>query len=157
MKKSNEKEKEVVNSEKEILHVNNEDRELEEFLPHLMEEISNKKKALKINSVNYEIEQTDNKSPQIDISPEELINPGVIDFIRRCTTKKDAFEILDYCLKRKELTLEEYNKYKNQISLEGGLKKLIDECGGIKNPGYYERKYYKKDFNLQKFKGNKYS
>ncbi len=157
MKKSNEEEKEEENSEKKNLHVNNENRELEEYLPHLMEEISNKKKALKINSVNYEIEQTYNKSPQININSEELINPGVIDFIRRCTTKKDAFEILDYCLKRKELTLEEYNKYKNQISLKGGLKKIIDECGGLKHPGYYERKYYKKDFNLQKFKRNRYS
>ena len=37
---------------------------------------------------------------------------------------------------------------------KGGLDKIIEECGGRKDPGYYERKYYKKDFNYQKFKSN---
>ena len=32
------------------------------------------------------------------------------------------------------------------------LKDLINESGGFKRPGYYERKYFKKEFSNQKFK-----
>ena len=60
--------------------------------------------------------------------PEELRNPGAIDFIRRCKTNEEAMEILDYLLKREELTPERYKELSNQISQEGGLKKLIDEA-----------------------------
>ena len=73
-----------------------------------------------------------------------MINPEAIDFLRRCHNNKEAFEILDYLLKRKELTLQDYNSYKKQIMQNGGLKKLIDESGGFKRLGYYERKFRSK-------------
>jgi len=84
----------------------------------------------------------------------ELVNPGVIDFIRRCKTKDEAIEILDFCLKRGEIGRDDYEKYKSIIMQKGGLDKIIKESGGRKDPGYFERKYYKKDFNDQKFKNN---
>ncbi|MHA1291139.1 MAG: DUF2095 family protein [Promethearchaeota archaeon] len=78
-----------------------------------------------------------------NIIPKELIDPGAIDFIRRCTTKEEAFEILDYLLERKELSLNKYKNLKNNIKKEGGLEKLINKYGGLKKPGYYLEKYYK--------------
>ncbi|MFX1501864.1 MAG: DUF2095 family protein, partial [Promethearchaeota archaeon] len=90
----------------------------------------------------------------IDLYPNELYNPGVIDFIRRCTKKEDAIHILDYLLKKKEVTQEDYIKYKNVISQPGGLERLICESGGLKEPGYYMRKYYKKDIKNQKLNSN---
>ncbi|MFW9973268.1 MAG: DUF2095 family protein, partial [Candidatus Odinarchaeota archaeon] len=74
-------------------------------------------------------------------------NPGIIDFLRRCTKNEEANEILDYLMERKEITQQDYSKYKNIISQEGGLKQLIDESGGLKRPGYYMKKYYKKEIN----------
>ncbi|MGB5911275.1 MAG: DUF2095 family protein [Promethearchaeia archaeon] len=120
--------------------------ELEKQYPNLISEISNKKKSIKIDSVDFNIES---KSKAKNITKtkdykEDLNNPGVIDFVRRCTNNDEALEILDYLFKRKEINLEFYKKLKNQISKKDGLKKLIKECGGPKKPGYYERKYHSK-------------
>ena len=131
--------------EKKGLNVAYDKNELSEFFPHLMKELSNKNQSMKINSVNYKVELKDVEKNQIECTPNELINPGAIDFIRRCTKNEEAFEILDYLLKRSKLSLEEYNMYKKQIMKEGGLKELIEKSGGSKKPGYYIKKYYKKD------------
>jgi len=114
--------------------------------PHLMSEVSNKKQSIKIESITNEIEKVGNEIIPIKDTnlPNELINPGAIDFLRRCTTNEEAFEIIDYLLQRKELTQQEYDEFHDQIVQEGGLKKLIEESGGFKKEGYYERKYYKK-------------
>ncbi|MFX0017719.1 MAG: DUF2095 family protein [Promethearchaeota archaeon] len=120
--------------------------ELEKQFPNLMSEILKKKKSIKIDSVDFNIES---KSKAKDLTKtedykEDLRDPGVIDFIRRCTNNDEALEILDYLFKRKEINLKFYKKLKNQIQKKDGLKKLIKECGGPKKPGYYERKYYSK-------------
>lgn len=141
--------------EKKGLNVAYDKNELSEFFPHLMKEISNKNQSMKINSVNYKIELKNEEKNQNEYIPNELINPGAIDFIRRCTKNEEAFEMLDYLLKRSKLTLEEYNMYKKQIMKEGGLKELIEKSGGPKSPGYYIKKYYKKDIEDQKFKSKK--
>ena len=109
-----------------------------------------------MDSVNLEIEDIKEEEDPIynNLIPKELVNPGVIDFIRRCKNKEEAIEILDFCLKREEIGRNEYEKYKSIIMQKGGLDKIIKESGGRKNPGYYERNYYKKDFNNQKFKSN---
>ena len=141
-------------NDKNGLNISYDKKELEKFMPSLISEISKKDKSLKIDSVKYNVEQIEKKSDHIIQSsiPNELINPGAIDFIRRCTTTEEAFEILDYLLRRRELSNQEYKEYKKKISQEGGLHKFIEECGGFKKPGYYERKYYKKEFDKLKFK-----
>jgi len=143
-------------SDKEGLKVSYDKGELNKSFPHLTTEIFSKKKSVRIDSVSMKIEEikNDNSTNQINTVPGELINPGVIDFIRRCTTKKEALEILDYCLKKKEISLIDYENYKNQIMQEGGLSKLIEKSGGPKRHGYYERKYYKKNFKHQQLKSN---
>lgn len=128
------------------LHINYEKIELEKQFPNLMSEISDKKKTLKINSVkpNTESISRDRLFSNMINYYEDLRNPGVIDFIRRCTSKNEAIEILDYLRKRKEINHETYKKLKNQILKKDGLKNIIEKCGGYKNPGYYERKFYEK-------------
>ncbi|MFX1315883.1 MAG: DUF2095 family protein [Promethearchaeota archaeon] len=124
------------------LEISYDKSELDEYLPHLMSEVSKSKKSLKIDSVKFKLEK---ESEEIQNSnkfyPEELYNPKAIDFIRRCTYDEEAIEILDYLLRRKELSSEEYKLFKNQISKKDGLKNLIEEHGGFKKPGYYERKF----------------
>ncbi len=143
--------------EKNGLNVSYDKKELEKFIPHLISEITNGKKALKIDSVALDIENTTKKR---DIQSKicnlnELSDPGAIDFIRRCTTNEEAFEILDYLLKKKELKVNEYEDFKNKISQKDGLKNLIEESGGFKKPGYYVEKYYKKELNTKKPKNKK--
>ncbi len=115
---------------------------LEEHYPNLMAEIFDKKQSLSIDSIqmNEESEKKQSLSKEL---PKELTNPGAIDFLRRCKKDEEAFEILKFLLTRNEITKEEYDTYKAQISKENGLKELVNSYGGLKKPGYYERKYYK--------------
>lgn len=130
----------------EGLQISYEKNELEKQFPNLMSEISNKKSSVKINSVNLNIEPNsgNNALNETQDYHEDLKNPGPIDFIRRCGNKNEAIEILDFLHKRNEITQETYKKLKNQIEKKDGLKKLIEEYGGFKTPGYYERKFYDK-------------
>ena len=130
--------------------------EILEFFPHLIKEVSKKTKSIKIDSINHQIEQLDKEKNQIlqNNYPNELYNPGVIDFIRRCSSNEDAINILDYLMKRNEISKEDYKSYTNIISQEGGLERFINESGGLKKPGYYMRKYYKKDNKNQKLNIN---
>ncbi len=123
------------------INISYDKEEIKTYYPNLMSEISNKKKIIKIKSVEMKIEEKNNN--QQNSLPKELINPRAIDFIRRCTKNEEAIEILDYLLKRNELKVEEYNLYKEKIMKKEGLKKLINESGGFKRQGYYFRKYYK--------------
>jgi hypothetical protein len=157
---SNDEEKEKKNpkvKDEKGLNILYDKEELKTYYPHLMGEISDKKKSVNIDSVEMNIEQ-DNKNENIiqeEYLPAELTNPGVIDFIRRCSNDDEAIEILDYLLKRKEITSEEYNTLKTQILLEGGLKDLIKKSDGHKEPGYYLRKYYFKEIKNQKLNTKK--
>ena len=131
--------------------------EFNKQFPHLIEEISSKKKTLEIDSYKADIEQNDEENPPKSkiLYPNELYNPKAIDFLRRCTKNDDAIDILDYLLERNEISKQDYYKYKTIISQEGGLKRLINEFGGLKRPGYYMRKYYKKSINNQKLNSKK--
>ncbi|NVM19712.1 MAG: DUF2095 family protein [Candidatus Lokiarchaeota archaeon] len=145
-KKDTEKKKNLDITDEDGLKIAYDTEEFENQFPQLMRELSEKKKSLKIESVDYEIEQTKDKpeiSPDINYC-EDLLNPGVIDFIRRCKKKEDAIEILDYLLKRNELDLQDYNALMKRIKEEGELEKLLAECGGLKTSGYYERKFPRK-------------
>ena len=130
-------------NENDGLNIAYDKEELETYFPHLFSEITEKKKTIKMESVELEIDPP--TKVQKEAIPEELTNPGAIDFIRRCKTNEEAIEILDYLLKKEDITLNKYNELKNLILQEGGLEKLINESGGFKDKGYYLDKYYYKD------------
>ena len=113
--------------------------ELNKKIPHLITEITGKKKVVKINSIENDINVIP-LNPKAS-HPRELINPNAADFIRRCSTKDEALDILKYLLRRKEISRSDYESYKNQILKLEGLQEFIDEHGGFKSPGYYEKKY----------------
>ncbi|MFW9937864.1 MAG: DUF2095 family protein [Candidatus Thorarchaeota archaeon] len=125
------------------LNISYDQKQLEDLYPNLMSEISNKKKALKINSISSVPQEYKKKENHFNNYNEDLSNPGAMDFIRRCESEEQAIEILNYLLKRNEITNDKFNLLMNQIVKKDGLKRLIIESGGKKTPGYYERKYYK--------------
>jgi hypothetical protein len=61
-------------------------------------------------------------------------NPSVIDFIRRCSTDDQATEIIEYMLRRNEITSEEAKALSSQLE-----KKGLRSFGRKKQPGFYER------------------
>jgi len=125
---------------KDGLNVSYDKNELDQFLPHLMDEIINKEKSIQINSIDYDVEESKQLEEKKVSCLDNLSNPKAIDFIRRCSSNQEAIEILDYLLERDEITREEYRELKNQI--DNGLEKFIKQSGGFKEPGYYVRKYY---------------
>lgn len=136
------KKAEIINEDG--LKISYDPKELEKNFPSLMIEISEKKKYMRIESVNHKLEQKVNIITNNICYQENLNNPGAIDFIRRCTNNEDAIEILDFLFNKKEISDKDYKFLKSQILKEGGLKKLINDSGGLKTPGYYIRKYYHK-------------
>ncbi|MFO8019288.1 MAG: DUF2095 family protein [Promethearchaeia archaeon] len=127
--------------------------EFEKFFPSLSKEIARGKRSLKIEGIDLEVEEEKKKEKEkqkrkqenkSSDPPDELVNPGVTDFLRRCKTKGEAIEILDYLLKREEISKTQHKKILKKISTKGGLKRYIEESGGFKKPGYYIRKYYNK-------------
>jgi len=133
-------------NDEEGLNISYDKTELEAKFPQLMHELSVKKKTLKIEGVDNNIEhgQTEIETHPKEPYYEELKNPGAIDFLRRCTETEDALKILDFLLERNELNPLDYHRIKNRIKQEGGLKELLLEYGGLKTPGYYERKFNRK-------------
>ncbi|MHA1669194.1 MAG: DUF2095 family protein [Promethearchaeota archaeon] len=143
-KKNEEKEKFIE------LKVNGDDKlnilyakgELQEYFPNLTSEINQGKKSIKISAVEKE-KGGKNNSDNFELKYEENIsNPGVIDFLRRCSTIEEAIEILEYMNVRKEIPEELFNYLRERIFQKEGLIKLIDEYGGPKKKGYYIYKFY---------------
>jgi len=60
--------------------------------------------------------------------------PGVVDFICRCETKEEAIEIIEYLLKKGELSEEYAASLRKQLNEKG-----LEFFGEHREPGYYER------------------
>ena len=60
--------------------------------------------------------------------------PGAIDFICRCKSEQEAEEIIDYLLKKGDITEEHANNLKKQLQEKG-----LEYFGENRGPGYYER------------------
>lgn len=149
MKKESEKERDFEKAKVDRengLNISYDQEELKTFLPHLLEEIKGKEESVKIDGVDYEVEQSETgsqKESEGKVSNlEELRDPKAMDFIRRCSTKEEAREILEYLLKREEISEDKATSIKKELKKENGLEDLIKESGGFKKPGYYMRKYY---------------
>ncbi|TFG16474.1 MAG: DUF2095 domain-containing protein [Promethearchaeota archaeon] len=122
------------------LNISYNKEDLKKHFPNLTSEIVQSKKQLSIDAIRTKEEH---KEDPFETYKEDLSNPGVFDFIRRCESLKEALEIIEYLFKRKEIPEELYNLIKESLSEEDGLNKLISKIGGYKEPGYYQNKYYK--------------
>lgn len=113
------------------------DEEEEKFrkkYPKISEEIEKEKTNIPITRIRSKDVQEE--SEEFD----ELRNPDVISFIRRAENSEQANEIIDYCLEKREIDEEFANKLKLQLALHG-----VRSFGSKKEPGYYEKKFRKKE------------
>ncbi len=67
---------------------------------------------------------------------DELFNPNIISFLRRCRTEPEAQEIIDYMCRKGEITKEDAEKYTKQLKEQG-----VRSFGEYKAPGYYEKQF----------------
>ena len=60
--------------------------------------------------------------------------PGIVDFLRRCDTDEQGYEIIEYLEKRGEITQDRALELKKQLREKG-----IRSFGSRKREGYYTR------------------
>ena len=107
------------------------DIEFEELFPNLAKEMELNKSKLSMKGIRWDTQKYKDSE---DLS--ELRNPDVISFIRRCNLEEEAVEIIDYMLRKGEITGEYAQKLKEQLESQG-----LESFGTKKKPGYYEKKY----------------
>jgi len=105
--------------------------DINKHFPHLAKEIRRKtSKELSIESVRFH----DNKVK--DSENVELKDPDIISFLRRCETNEEGLEIINYMLRRKEISEDYAESLKIQLKTKG-----IRSFGTKKDAGYYEKTY----------------
>lgn len=145
--KDNKKEKPPIKPEiksDQGLNLSYDRTELEKIFPNLISEMNDKRNK-EVNEApileKKQIKLTEDDTEELYYE-ENLSNPGVFDFLRRCANSEEALAIIAYLKSRNELVPSLYEKLFKVINQKGGLQKLIQDCGGSKKPGYYVDKYY---------------
>ena len=100
------------------------------MFPHLAKEIEDGVMTFRIGGIRWS-----DRSEEFD----ELRNPDVISFIRRCRTVEEAEQVIDFMEKRGEISKEYAEALRRQLH-EKGLRSF----GEYKPPGYYFKKYYRR-------------
>lgn len=101
------------------------DEEFKKKYPKLAEEMD---KGVSKTSVEFEVEKP---APSRKFAG---YDPDAVDFIRRCRTDDQAFEIIEYLEKRGEVSKEEAERMCAQLKNEG-----VRSFGKLKEAGYYDR------------------
>lgn len=103
-------------------------KSFKKMFPHLAEELEGAGYKITINSLRSDIEAGEKASSKRF----EGYNPDVIDFIRRCDSKEQAEEIIDYLERRKEISHDYAEKLKRQLKERG-----VRSFGSKKEDDYY--------------------
>lgn len=99
------------------------------MFPNLAKEMESDEHKIGINAVRGDIETGEKAA-----SSESFVHymPDVIDFIRRCDTKEQAEEIIDYMEKRGEIEKQYAKKLRKQLRERG-----VRSFGPKKEENYY--------------------
>ena len=115
----------------EVAIVETNRKSFKKMFPKLSEEFESRDNKVSINTVRKDREE----AGKTDSDRFHNYNPTVIDFIRRCDTKKQAKEIIAYVEKKGEITRENAAKLRNQLEKEG-----VRSFGPKKEDNYYFKK-----------------
>ena len=98
------------------------------MFPHLSKELELEDSKVAINSVRTDPDAAENAV----LDKFRDYNPTVVDFIRRCDTKKQAEAIIAYLEKQGEITKEYAEALRQQLNKEG-----VRSFGPKKEEHYY--------------------
>jgi len=107
------------------------EKRFEDLFPHLAKEMNFEGSLVKMKGIRWDVNQYTDSD---DFN--ELKNPDVVAFIRRCSYKEEAIEIIEFMLRRGEINEGYAEKLKDQIEEYG-----LESFGSRKTPGYYEKKF----------------
>ena len=105
------------------------------IFPHLSKELEKGITRVTIDSVRMD----NDTSEKITSKKYHSYNPDGIDLLRRCNTKEEATEIINFMEKRGEISQEFANKLYDQLN-EKGLRSF-----GNKKREYYYFYHFKKN------------
>ncbi len=86
-----------------------------------------------------ELKQSEKITVKIE-DPLRGYNPSIIDFIQRAENKSEALEVIDYMLRKGEIS-EPYADHLKKIIIQYGPRYF----GPKREDGYYLKKYYNRD------------
>ena len=102
--------------------------------PHLSTELEVSQSRVRIDGVRWE----EAECAPVETSSSRGIfasySPDPIDFIRRCKTKEQAFEIIAFLEERKEIDAIHAESLRHQLQTRG-----LQSFGPRKTPGHYDR------------------
>jgi hypothetical protein len=101
---------------------------IKRLFPNLAREIESEENRVAINSARTDVPTGEEATSRNFVH----YNPDVIDFIRRCETKKQAEEIIAYMEKRGEIEKQYADKLRKQLKSEG-----VRSFGPKKGEDYY--------------------
>lgn len=110
------------------------------MFPRLAAQLEKSAVKVSIDSVRSD---TDAKERKISQKKSKSYNPDIIDFLRRCSTRKEAKEIIDFMEKRGEISHEYAKKLCDQLREKG-----VRSFGTKKRENYYF--YYFKQIEKSK-------
>lgn len=100
------------------------------LFPHLARELEDGVMTFPIGGIRWS-QQSENF--------DELRNPDIISFLRRCQTIEEAEEVINYMERKGEISKDYAEQLRKQLR-ERGLRSF----GEYKSPGYYFKKYYRR-------------
>jgi len=98
------------------------------MFPNLAREMNSEDNRISITSIRSDIESGE----KIVSESFRGYNPDVIDFLRRCDDEEQAYEIIDYLERRKEISGKYASQLRKQLKEKG-----IRSFGSKKEDGYY--------------------
>jgi len=101
-----------------------EKKKIEELFPNLTKEI--KEGSTKIVKLDRALPGSQRKWAGF--------NPEAIDFLRRCTKKEEAHEVIDYLEKRGEISQEKADMFREKLENEG-----LSAFGKHKDQDFYHK------------------
>lgn len=98
------------------------------MFPHLARELTDGKNTVQIDSMRT----TPDGAEKTIADRFHEYNPNVTDFIRRCSTEKEAEEIISFLEGRCEISKEQAEELRGQLARKG-----VRSFGSKKEEGYY--------------------
>jgi hypothetical protein len=103
-------------------------KSFKKMFPHLTKELTDGENTVSIDSVRANAEEAEKS--QTDKFHDYV--PTVVDFLRRCSTEKEANEIIAYLEERREITKEHAQELRKQLTQKG-----VRSFGPKKQEDYY--------------------
>ncbi|MCX8187416.1 MAG: DUF2095 domain-containing protein [Nitrososphaeria archaeon] len=108
------------------------EKTFKKLFPNLHHEMMSKKMNVSIDAVRIDRDEAEKEA----MKPRTPTMPTAIDYLRRCEDDKEAMEVIDYLEKRGEISSDEAEGLRKQVTERG-----VRSFGKKKEWGYYSTKY----------------